>query len=240
MAPQLLPPAVDQALSLAISRALAPLRDQVDKLAKSIPGVFSDPDLVVAGPSSSQMGNKRAVKHNAGHLEGFDKLTETFLKSARTLKHAPCREEEGPGENCDTVTTIVDPDGGFPLEGEGVSEDDFSSDEDKDSGRPWRPESHSSQSPVGDGVHSDMFEPTQIYHPRSAEWTPDAKVAEYVVGKIHQPLEREVRNRMRGECPRPSLKGKVAHTPEIDEKLCTFFSKYMRDPKKGIDRSWTW
>ncbi|KAJ1203661.1 hypothetical protein NDU88_007445 [Pleurodeles waltl] len=47
-----------------------------------------------------------------------------------------------------------------------------------------------------------------------------------------------MRARLRAECPRPTLPDKVAATPAFDPKMCTFFAKYVKDPKKGIDRSW--
>lgn len=30
----------------------------------------------------------------------------------------------------------------------------------------------------------------------------------------------------------------MALTPEIDPRMATFLQKFIRDPKKGIDRSW--
>ncbi|KAJ1197094.1 hypothetical protein NDU88_000956 [Pleurodeles waltl] len=67
-----------------------------------------------------------------------------------------------------------------------------------------------------------------------AQLTSDAKVAHYMVGKICQTLENEVKVRLRAEFPRAALSGKVAATPEINPNMCTFFGKYMCDPKKGI------
>lgn len=85
---------------------------------------------------------------------------------------------------------------------------------------------------------SDMFDPEDIVHPRSSEWAPADKVTEYVALRIRKPLDKDARNCLRAECPRPSLEGKVALTPEIDTRKATFLQKFMRDPKKGIDRSW--
>ena len=63
------------------------------------------------------------------------------------------------------------------------------------------------------------------------------KVASYVAARLCKPIDKEVRNRLHMECPRHSLEGKVAMTSEIDTKMATFLAKYIRDPKKGIDRS---
>ncbi|XP_078538216.1 uncharacterized protein LOC144823513 [Lissotriton helveticus] len=236
---QPLPPAVSRVFSQALDTVLAPLRERVDALTQSIPGVFGDAVPVNRGPKGTQGGGKKSAKRHAGHLEEFDRLRDSFRKSARTLKHVPCREGFYPGEDGDEVAPDSDHEDGFPVEGEGVTEDDASSEEDDEyTGRPWRPASQSLGSVEEDDKTSDMFDPTKIYHPRSSEWIPDPKVASYVAGKVRQPLEREVRTRMRSECPRPKLEGRVAATPDIDDKLYAFFAKFMKDPRKGIDRSW--
>ncbi|KAJ1148937.1 hypothetical protein NDU88_001761 [Pleurodeles waltl] len=110
--------------------------------------------------------------------------------------------------------------------------------EEVETGRPWRPGPSIPESRDPGESDSDMFEPEGIYHPRSSEWHPDPKVADYVASKLRQPLDKEIRARLRVECPRPTLPDRVASTPDIDPKMCTFFGKYVKDPKKGIDRSW--
>ena len=40
------------------------------------------------------------------------------------------------------------------------------------------------------------------------------------------------------EWPWPTLDGKVAAMPEIDDRTVTFLCKFVKDPKKGIDRFW--
>lgn len=227
------PAEVDKLLSKAIAQALAPLQESINKLSAQVfmgTGALGDGG---AGPSGLHLVQPRkAVKRDAGHLEGFSRLTESFLKSARTLKDAPYREDELPGQTGDNVTTEFDPEEGFPDLGEGDDEDaEESSDEMQDSGRSWRPQSSCSELGEGDPSPSDMFDPDCIFRPRSSEWVPDKKVADYVAHKIRQPLNRS-------ECPRPFLPNRVTATPDIDPKLCTFFAKYMKDPKKGMDRSW--
>ncbi|XP_078533318.1 uncharacterized protein LOC144819222 [Lissotriton helveticus] len=236
----LLPPEVSRVFSQALDTVLAPLRERVDALTQSIPGVFGGAGPADREPKGAQGGGKRSAKRHAGHLEEFDRLRDSFRKSARTLRTLPCREGFYPGEDGDEVAPDSDQEYGFPLEGEGVTDDDDASSDDEDgySGRPWRPAPHSSGTGEGDVKIPDMFDPTRIYHPRSSEWTPDPKVAAYVAGKVRQPLEKEVRTRMRGECPRPKLEGRVATTPDIDDKLYAFFAKFMKDPRRGIDRSW--
>lgn len=43
---------------------------------------------------------------------------------------------------------------------------------------------------------------------------------------FRKPREKEVRTRMRGECSRSKLEGRVAVTPDIDDKLFAFFAKF--------------
>ncbi|KAJ1084696.1 hypothetical protein NDU88_004842 [Pleurodeles waltl] len=83
-----------------------------------------------------------------------------------------------------------------------------------------------------------QFNLEDIVHPRSADLAPAQKVAEYLHGKLCRSFDKEVRNRLRAECPRPELPDKVAETPEIDARMLTFFKKIEKDPKKGIDRAW--
>ncbi|KAJ1208086.1 hypothetical protein NDU88_003476 [Pleurodeles waltl] len=83
-----------------------------------------------------------------------------------------------------------------------------------------------------------QFDPDNIMHPRSTEWVPCQEVAEYVQTRLRKGFEKEVRNTLCSECPRPALSGKVADTPELDPHMVTFLKKYAKDPKKGIDRAW--
>lgn len=48
----------------------------------------------------------------------------------------------------------------------------------------------------------------------------------------------DARSPLWSECPRPSLDGKVAQMPVLDPRIATFLAKFIKDPKKGIDRSW--
>ncbi|KAM4698707.1 LOW QUALITY PROTEIN: uncharacterized protein WCC33_014241 [Rhinophrynus dorsalis] len=81
-----------------------------------------------------------------------------------------------------------------------------------------------------------LFDPRFLRHPKSSEWSLPDHLARYVHHWIRKPLEREVRNRLRAECPRPSLPDKVALTPEFDPTVLTFMSRSGRDPRKGIEK----
>ncbi|XP_069094160.1 uncharacterized protein [Pleurodeles waltl] len=227
---------MDLLLTQAIHRALGPLQDSVARLS----------DHMFRGTGMGLMGTdlqgeavpKKPRKRVAGHLEGFGRLTESFRKSARTLQQLPCREGLEPGETGEVTHNRSDPAQGSPKRVARDTDGDSSSDEDQEAGRPWRQSSNLSDPPETEDSEEEMFHPEELYHPRSSEWHPDKRVADYVASKIRQPLEKEVRARLRAECPRPTLPDRVAATPDLDPKLCTFFGKYVKDPKKGIDRSW--
>ncbi|XP_078531608.1 uncharacterized protein LOC144818244 isoform X2 [Lissotriton helveticus] len=85
---------------------------------------------------------------------------------------------------------------------------------------------------------ADMLDLDDIVHPRSAEWVPAEKAALYLASRLRKPLENEARSRLRAECPRPTLEGKVSIIPDIESKMATFLAKFIKEPKKGIDRSW--
>ncbi|XP_078528440.1 uncharacterized protein LOC144805834 [Lissotriton helveticus] len=83
-----------------------------------------------------------------------------------------------------------------------------------------------------------LFDPNNIVHPRSTEWVPCAEVAHYVTNNLRQGFESGVRATLRSECPRPSVLGKVADTPDLDPTMTAFMRKFAKDPKKGLDRAW--
>ncbi|XP_078526697.1 uncharacterized protein LOC144799322 [Lissotriton helveticus] len=83
-----------------------------------------------------------------------------------------------------------------------------------------------------------LFNPNNIVHPRSTEWIPCPEVAQYVSNNLRQGFDNGVRATLRSECPRPSLTGKVADTPDLDPTMAAFMRKFAKDPKKGLDRAW--
>ncbi|KAJ1158353.1 hypothetical protein NDU88_011044 [Pleurodeles waltl] len=84
-----------------------------------------------------------------------------------------------------------------------------------------------------------LFEPTSIHHPNSSEWFPSDHVSDYVSFYLRHPLDKLSRNKVKSECPRPSLPCKVTDTPAIDPNMLLFFTKFGKDPKKGVDRAWS-
>lgn len=63
--------------------------------------------------------------------------------------------------------------------------------------------------PFGD----NMFDPLMIKHPCSPEWTPSQHVAKYITFWLRREIPKEVRARLRSECPRPSLPDMISKTP---------------------------
>ncbi|KAJ1098944.1 hypothetical protein NDU88_004051 [Pleurodeles waltl] len=66
------------------------------------------------------------------------------------------------------------------------------------------------------------FEPEDTVHPRSSSWAPLSKVAEYVQAHIRHCFDKDVRSRLRSQCPRPDFPSKVTETPELDPTLVTY------------------
>ncbi|KAJ1148326.1 hypothetical protein NDU88_001163 [Pleurodeles waltl] len=82
------------------------------------------------------------------------------------------------------------------------------------------------------------FSPEEIIHPRSSSWASPPDVAEYLQNHFRAGFDKDMRARLRAECPRPDLEGKVTDTPDIDPTMVIFLKKWAKDPKKGLDRAW--
>lgn len=156
--------------------------------------------------------------------EAFELLREAFLARSLPVVSPVPRDPSPP------TTAPVSPSQG------GADQND--NDEEPEISRPWRPASQAGPSDSQEaGSSSEMLDPELLMHPRSSEWTPSAKVASYVASRIRT-LMGDARSPLRSECPRPSLDGKVAQMPVLDPRMATFLAKFIKDPKKGIDRSW--
>ncbi|XP_053311880.1 uncharacterized protein LOC128473653 [Spea bombifrons] len=88
---------------------------------------------------------------------------------------------------------------------------------------------------VTDDLGTPLFDPRALRHPRSSEWTPSSHIAEFLRFWMRRPLDKEVRQRLRSECPRPTVRDKVLNTPEFDPTFVTFLTKTGKDPRKGIE-----
>ncbi|KAJ1212958.1 hypothetical protein NDU88_000597 [Pleurodeles waltl] len=67
---------------------------------------------------------------------------------------------------------------------------------------------------------------------------PSIEVAHCMQDRLRKGFDRDVRSTLRSECPRPSLLGKVADTPELDPNMATMIKRFSKDPKKGLDFAW--
>ncbi|KAJ1205415.1 hypothetical protein NDU88_000850 [Pleurodeles waltl] len=76
------------------------------------------------------------------------------------------------------------------------------------------------------------FDPEAIIHPLSTQWIPCSEVLRYVQDRVIKGFYCDTRSTLRSECPRPSLLGKVADTPELDLNLETFIKMFTKDTKK--------
>ncbi|KAJ1159801.1 hypothetical protein NDU88_000306 [Pleurodeles waltl] len=84
-----------------------------------------------------------------------------------------------------------------------------------------------------------LFDPSLMVHPNSKEWYPADHVADYVSFFLRHSLDKVARNKLKSECPRPSLPDNITATPTIDPNMLMFFTKFGKDPKKGVDRAWS-
>ncbi|KAJ1151854.1 hypothetical protein NDU88_004633 [Pleurodeles waltl] len=92
---------------------------------------------------------------------------------------------------------------------------------------------------VLDADGNPMFYPSLLHHPNSTEWSPSSHVDKYIASRLRVPLDKQTRAKLRSECPRPSLFSHITATPSVDESILTFFSKFVKDPCKGVDKAWS-
>ncbi|KAJ1176640.1 hypothetical protein NDU88_001911 [Pleurodeles waltl] len=88
-----------------------------------------------------------------------------------------------------------------------------------------------------DQAGEPLFDTSFMVHPNSKEWYPSDHVADYVSFFLRHPLDKATRNKLKSECPRPSLPNNITSTPVIDPNMLMFFTKFGKDPKKGVDRA---
>lgn len=81
-----------------------------------------------------------------------------------------------------------------------------------------------------------MHHPRLIHHPRSTKLSPPDHIDQYLTYWLRKPLDKEVRNKLRAECPRPTIAHKATNTPEFDSYMSTYMAKRGRDPRKGIKK----
>ncbi|XP_078514883.1 uncharacterized protein LOC144773614 [Lissotriton helveticus] len=222
---------MDSSIMKAVSRVVAPLEKKISQLqAQCQPlGQREDPsgqtDPLPPGQPSTSVDPKRKRSSDTGvDSDAFSRLKTAFL-DAKTVETPSTSKEAPTGASGGQDDASVDRD-----------ESPQTSDGDGDPETSWLP-SQPAQ-PFPSDPSTDMLNPEELLHPRSSQWVPAPKVAAYMAARLRKPLDQEVRSCLWAECPRPTLEGKVTVTPEIDAKMSTFLTKFVKDPKKGIDRSW--
>ncbi|XP_056421517.1 uncharacterized protein LOC130361894 [Hyla sarda] len=98
-------------------------------------------------------------------------------------------------------------------------------------------DSNTVESNVLDSFGVPFFNPAQIIHPRSGDWTPNPQIDKFIALWLKKALDNKTRNKLRAECPRPSISEASTSTPELDPILVKYLQKSGKNPKKGIDRS---
>lgn len=202
------------------------MQDSVNKaLEKAVPGTVQQALATALKPITRQL-ERFAKRHGfkTSEPDRDDSTTDPKPKSwphstaLSTLSSAETDKSKRPDPDTDTDTTSTSPDEAPPK---------------KKSKKSKNIEPDLSQS-----INTPFtFNPADIVHPRSSGWILAPEVAAYLHNNIRRSSDKEVRNRLRSECPRPDIPDKVADTPDIDASLLTFLKKFAKNPKKGIDRA---
>ncbi|KAJ1218201.1 hypothetical protein NDU88_005784 [Pleurodeles waltl] len=77
-----------------------------------------------------------------------------------------------------------------------------------------RKKSETAKAPPPKAPRVLTFSPEEIIHPRSSSWAPPSEVAEYLQNHIRAGFDKDVRARLRAECPRPDLEDTETSTPQ--------------------------
>ncbi|XP_078518978.1 uncharacterized protein LOC144784190 [Lissotriton helveticus] len=175
---------------------------------------------------------KNYGKRKFGAAQG-ETSAEVLVRKARNVLHdhgsvSSSKARKAPG----TQTEETD-------ESSAAAPDTSDSDQESQASQKVKERKHKSHNVEDKPVNKNLlFDPRNIIHPRSTEWVPCFEVAHYVQDNLRRGFKKEVSATLRSECPRSSLMGKVADTPEIDPNMDTFMKHFAKDPKKGLDRAW--
>lgn len=91
---------------------------------------------------------------------------------------------------------------------------------------------------VLDAEGSPMFDPSHSTSKLNG-MVSGYSMRDYISSRLRLPLDKQIRSKLKSECPRPSLPSNITSTQSIDLSLLTFFSKFGKDPHKGIDKAWS-
>ncbi|KAJ1196475.1 hypothetical protein NDU88_000346 [Pleurodeles waltl] len=214
---------VQLSINKALERALGPLTHHFESFARQkgwLPHIASSEEALPDQPSTSK--GKAKAKPWA-HSDIFRKLASSIQKEHG---YSSSQAQDAYGSDSDQSS----------------SKSSSGSDSEEDLGaRPGtskRKKSESTKAPPTKAPTVLTFSPEEIVHPRSSSWVPPPEVAEYLQNHIRAGFDKDVRARLRAECPRPELEGKVTDTVDVDPTMVTFLKKWEKDPKKGLDRAW--
>ncbi|XP_056413656.1 uncharacterized protein LOC130356331 [Hyla sarda] len=94
-----------------------------------------------------------------------------------------------------------------------------------------------SGSDILDELGVPFFNPSQIVHPRSGEWSPNTQLEQFIGFWLNKSLDNRARSKLKAECPRPTISRNATQTPELHPILVRYLLKTGKNPKKGVDRS---
>lgn len=183
--------------------------------------------------SWSQLGRKR--KAPGAVLSTFEKL---FWQKAGVRKTKPPRRKRAnkpPKVPKLSRTSFLPSD---PSESSGTDEEDASVRDKRLEQNLDDKEGDGSAIVIEDETDGEgMFNPESLAHQPWSQWTPSPRVAKYLTERLRKPLDKDLRLRIKKECPRPTVDDSVAATPALDPAIVGL-TEYTKDSKKGLERSW--
>ncbi|XP_078506532.1 uncharacterized protein LOC144766620 [Lissotriton helveticus] len=215
--------AVPKMVNKALAVALRPIIAQLERFAKRH-GMLPEPSPSSSGATSA-ITSASTSSSNWPHAPALTKLPPPPASDHQYMV-------AGPSQSSSTmVYTTTDTDTDTDTDSTSKTESPKKKKAKKRCGGSQVAPAYQSTSPFD-------FNPADIVHPRSSDWAPPPEVAGYLQQNLRRSFDREVRSRLRSECPRPDVPNRVAETPEIDPNMLAFLKKFHKDPKKGIDRAW--
>ncbi|KAJ1133154.1 hypothetical protein NDU88_011451 [Pleurodeles waltl] len=213
---------VQLSINKALEKALGPLTLHFESFACQkgwLPPIASSEEALSDQPSTSK---GKAKTKSWAHSDIFRKLASSIQKEHG---YSSSQAQDTYGSDSDQSSS------------KSSSRSDSEEDLGTRPGASKRKKSESTKAPPTKAPKVLTFSPEEIVHPRSSSWVPPPEVAEYLQKHIRAGFDKDVRARLRAECPSPELEVKVTDTPDVDPTMVTFLKKWAKDPKKGLDRA---
>lgn len=64
-------------------------------------------------------------------------------------------------------------------------------------------------------------------------------MSQLIRDRNRKPLDTAVHNKLQSECPRFTISNQILFILVINHRFLALFTKYVKDPKKGIGRAWS-